>query len=279
MSTEINAWGILRKLTWQDVLMVLAALVIASSACGSSDNSPSAVAADASEPATELTVFAASSLTNAFTAIGKDFESATPGTTVSFNFGSSTDLATQIGSEGTADVFASASGTAMDTAAQDPGVVDRVNFATNSLVIITPADNPAGISSIGDLENQGVQLVLGSPSVPVGDYAREALENAGILNTALANVVSNEPDDAGLVAKITSGEADAAIVYTSDVASGTNDVTSVTIPAGVNVVATYPIAVVRGSANETQAAAFVSYVTGTTGQATLESFGFLKATG
>src|SRR6266550_3695709 len=167
----------------------------------------------------------------------------------------------------------------MDTAAQYPCVVDRVNFATNSLVIITPADNPAGISSIGDLGDQGVQLILGSPGVPVGDYAREALENAGILNTALANVVSNEPDDAGLVAKITSGEADAAIVYTSDVASGTNDVTSVTIPAGVNVVATYPIAVVRGSANETQAAAFVSYVTGTTGQATLESFGFLKATG
>src|SRR5206468_4367009 len=127
-------------------------------------------------------------------AIGNDFESANPGTTVTFNFGSSTDLATQIGSEGTADVFASASGTAMDTVAQDPGVLDRVNFATNSLVIITPADNPARISSIGDDANPGVQLVLGTPGVPVGDYAREALENAGILDAALANVVSNEPD-------------------------------------------------------------------------------------
>jgi molybdate transport system substrate-binding protein len=261
-------------------LAALAVVLIAgTTACGSFDSRSGGVAEDASEPTAQLTVFAASSLTNAFTTIGTDFEAANPGTTVTFSFGSSTDLAMQIGSEGTADVFASASGTAMDTAAADPGVIGRVNFATNSLVIITPTDNPGGIASIGDLGSPGVQLVLGASGVPVGNYAREALKNGGILNEALANVVSNEPDDASVVAKISSGEADAAIVYTSDVASGANDVTSVTIPPGDNVVATYPIAVVRGSANEAQGEAFVRYVTGSDGQATLGDYGFQEGTG
>jgi molybdate transport system substrate-binding protein len=261
----------------REVLVIGIALAVSASACSTSPTAASRASGTAGS--TELIVFAASSLTNAFTAIGRDFESANPGTTVTFNFGSSTDLATQIGSEGSADVFASASATAMDVAAQDPGVASRMNFATNSLVIITPPDDPAGISSIDDLANQGVQLVLGASGVPVGDYAREALQNAGILSTAITNVVSNEPDDASLVAKIASGEADAAIVYRSDVASEANDVTSVTIPADVNVVATYPIAVVQTSANETQASAFVTYIAGSAGQATLERFGFQRVNG
>jgi molybdate transport system substrate-binding protein len=227
-----------------------------------------------------LTVFAASSLTSAFDRIGKDFEAANPGTTVVFDYGSSTDLAAQIQSEGTADVFASANGTAMDTVAAKPGVTGRTDFATNRLVVITPTDDPASISSLQDLARPGVQVVLGAVGVPVGDYAREALQNAGISRQVLANVVSNEEDDASIVAKIAAGEADAAIVYTSDVSGPAGaGLRSVPMPDAVNVVATYPIALVVGSAHVANARDFVSYVTGAAGQATLTRFGFGPARG
>jgi molybdate transport system substrate-binding protein len=247
---------------------VLFAATVVSVGCSSSSTSTSPAAA------TPLTVFAASSLTKAFTQIGQDFHTADPGVMVTFDFGSSTDLASQIQSEGTADVFASASGTAMDTLQSAPGVTDRTNFATNRLVIITPPDDPAGITSVNDLARSGVKLVLAAEGVPVGDYARQALKNAGILAQATANVVSNEDDDASVVAKVTSGDADAAIVYTSDVASAGNAVRSVAIPSAVNVVATYPISVVGGSAHTGEAKAFLDYVVGPTGQATLATFGF-----
>jgi molybdate transport system substrate-binding protein len=258
------------------ILALGAVLALTSMACSSNDTSGD-LAGSGSGAASEITVFAASSLTGAFQTIGSDFQLANPGTTVRFNFGSSTDLATQIGSEGAADVFASASGTAMGTVAKDPGVVDRVNFVTNTLVIITPTDNPANIVSINDLANPGVQLVLAAKGVPLGDYSRASLQKAGIADAALGNVVSNEPDDASVVAKIASGEADAAIVYTSDVGSGQNDVASVPIPDEVNVVATYPIAVVKGSPNQALATAFITYVTAADAQATLGAYGFQKA--
>ena len=98
-------------------------------------------------------------------------------------------------------------------------------------MIITPPDNPAGITSVKDLTGPGVKIVLAAEGVPVGDYAREALKSAGILAQATANVVSNEDDDASVVAKVTSGDADAAIVYTSDVASAGDTVRSVAIPS------------------------------------------------
>lgn len=221
-------------------------------------------------------MFAASSLTDAFTErIGPGFEAANEGVTVAFNFAASDALAGQIGSEGSADVFASASGTWMDAVQDDPGVEDRTDFARNRLVIVTPPDNPAGIAGIDDLAGEGVQLVLAAEGVPVGDYAREALADAGIADAAEANVVSNEEDNASVIAKIAAGEADAGIVYESDVsAAAANDVTAVEIPDDANIVATYPIAVVSGAPNPDVAAAFVAYVTGPEGQAALEDYGF-----
>ena len=222
-------------------------------ACGSDDSSGDGDGSSA--PAVELTVFAASSLTDAFTQMGSDFEAANPGTTVTFNFGSSGDLAASIESEGTADVFASASGTYMDEVSDEVGVTGRADFVQNKLVIITPPDNPAGITSIEDLGTPGVQVVLAAEGVPVGDYAREALENAGVTDAVMANVVSNEEDNASVVAKITAGEADAAIVYESDVTSAVApDVAAVEIPDDINVIATYPIAVVTGTSNTEVAA-------------------------
>ena len=244
--------------------LILLTVVLA--ACSSTTTS-SGIAAS-----TDLTVFAASSLTAAFTQIGTNFEAATPGVHVTFNFGSSTDLATQIGSEGTADVFASASGIAMDTIEKNPGVQDRQDFATNDLVIITPSDDPGGVTSLADLSKPGLQLVLAAEGVPVGDYARQMLDEAGMSKDVLPNVVSNEPDDAAVVAKVESGEADAGVVYTSDISS--SDVRAVTIPDAQNVIATYPIAVVTGAPASGVAATFVAYVTGSEGEATLADSGF-----
>jgi molybdate transport system substrate-binding protein len=246
--------------------LVLGVAIFSAAACSSD-----------SDETTELTVFAASSLTDAFTdEIGPAFEDANAGTTVVFNFAASDALAAQIQSEGTADVFASASGTWMDAVADDPGVTDRRDFAQNRLVIITPPDDPAGIASIEDLADDGVQIVLAAEGVPVGDYAREALGNAGIAEEAEANVASNEEDNASVVAKIAAGEGDAGIVYESDIsAAAGNDVTAVEIPDDVNVIATYPIGVPEGAPDAELAAAFIEYVTGAEGQAALEEYGFI----
>jgi molybdate transport system substrate-binding protein len=256
------------------LLIGLFAFTLVLGACSSTDDAGSG-STGTSEPA-ELTVFAAASLTDAFGGeIGPAFEEANAGTTVVFNFAASDALAGQIQSEGTADVFASASGTWMDAVQDDPGVSDRTDFVRNRLVIITPSDDPAGIESIDDLANEGVQLVLAAEGVPIGDYSREALANAGILEDAEANIVSNEEDNAAVVAKIVAGEGDAAIVYESDIsAAAGNDVASVQIPDDLNVIATYPIGVVEGAPNPRLAAAFVEYVLGPNGQATLEGYGF-----
>jgi len=225
---------------------------------------------------TTLTVFAAASLTPAFTRIGTDFQAANPGAVIVFDFGSSADLEAQIESEGVADVFASASESIMEELSRTVGVSDRADFVRNQLVIITPPGDPASIRSLQDLAKPDVKVLLAAPGVPVGDYARRALEAAGIREAVLANVVSNEEDDASLVAKIVAGEADAAIVYTSDVSGKVAPrVRAVPLPASDNVVATYPIAVVDGTDRPELARAFVDYVTGPAGRATLATFGFL----
>jgi len=224
---------------------------------------------------TQLTIFAASSLSPAFTQIANDFQSGNPGVHVDFNFGPSDHLAAQIESEGTADVFASASSTWMDDVAKKVGVIYRADLARNKLVIITPSDNPANVQSLDDLARPDVKVVLAAQGVPVGDYARQAVDRAGISRQVLANLVSSEQDDASTVAKITAGEADAAIVYASDVTGPIgHTVRTIRIPDSENVVATYSIAIVRDSSHEALAHSFVLYATSTGGQATLARLGF-----
>ena len=251
------------------------ALVLA----GCSDDTSSTVGGSSEPAATELTVFAGSSLTKGFTALGTDFEAAHAGVTVTFNFGPSDGLAAQIESEGGADVFASASQTWMDEVEGTTGVTGRTDFVTNKLVVITPPDDPAGIENLDDLAEDGVQVILAAEGVPVGDYARESLRNARIDEAVLANVVSNAEDDAAVVATISSGEADAGIVYVSDVTSEVApDVRSVDIPDDVNVIARYPISVVQGSEHDDLAQEWVDFVTTGDGQARLVGeFGFLPA--
>jgi len=227
-------------------------------------------------PSTEILVFAAASLTESFGAIGEAFHQAYPAISVTFNFGPSDGLANQIGEGGPADVFASASPPWMDAVAKRPGVSDRATFARNQLVVLVPASNPAKIERFSDIAKPGVKLVLAAASVPAGAYAREALDNAGLLPAATRNVVSNEEDVKGVVGKITLGEADAGIAYATDLTQAIRDrVTAVEIPEEWNVVATDPIAVVASSRHAVQARAFVRYVLGP-GRLILERFGFLS---
>ena len=257
------------------ILMLWSALLLAG--CGDSGGggggSPSS-----SPEAVELTVSAASSLTAAFADIGAAFEDANPGATVTFNFGPSDGLATQINEGAPVDVFASASPTWMD-AVQDegPGVTGRTDFARNRLAIIVPSENPAGIESLDDLTEDSVQLVIAAEGVPAGDYARESFENAGIADAALANVVSNEEDVKAVITKVLSGDADAGIGYVTDVTPELADqISLITIPYDVDAIATYPIAVVAGSQEADLAQRFVDYVLGE-GQRTLADYGFLPA--
>ena len=221
-----------------------------------------------------LTVFAAASLTDAFTRIAADFEGEHPTVQVRLSFGPSDGLATQIQEGAPAEVFASASPTWMDAVAEDPGISDRAVFARNLLIVITPADDPATIGSVEDLAKPGVKLVLAAAGVPAGSYARDMLTNAGVAHEALANVVSNEDDVKGVVQKVSLGEADAGIVYRTDVTADLEGaVRTVTVPDPINVVATYPIGVVAGTGSKL-AGRFVAYVVGP-GQPVLEAAGFL----
>jgi molybdate transport system substrate-binding protein len=230
-----------------------------------------------------LNVFAAASLTQAFGEMGKAFEAANPGVTVTFNFAGSQTLVTQIQQGAPVDVFASASGTNMD-ALVTAGFVDKAapqNFLTNILVAILPPNNPANVQSLQDLAKPGLKVVLADASVPAGKYARQILDNISkdpaystdFSTKVLANVVSNETDVKQVVSKVMLGEADAGIVYVSD-AVASPSLKTIEIPANLNVVAKYPIAPLMKSANTDLAAKFITYVLSADGQATLKKWGF-----
>jgi molybdate transport system substrate-binding protein len=225
---------------------------------------------------TDLLVFAAASLTESFAKIGGAFEHANPGVHVRFNFGPSDGLATGIGEGARADVFASASKTHMDQVAVTPGVDARAIFARNRLTVIVPSSGTARVYAFADLARPGVKLVLAAPGVPAGNYARRALA-LGMLDAALHNLVSNEVDVKSVVQKVVLGEADAGIVYITDVTPAVAPgVRVVPIPDRMNVIASYPIAVVAGSRSEATARAFVAFVLGGRGQTILRAAGFLS---
>lgn len=226
---------------------------------------------------TDLVVSAASSLTEAFTAIGHAFDRANPGVTVTFNFGPSDGLAAQIDEGAPVDVFASASPTWMDAVEDDgPGVTGRADFARNRLAILVPADNPARIEDLHDLTEDRVQVVLAAEGVPAGDYARQVLENAGISDAALANVVSNEENVRGVIGKVAAGEADAGVVYATDVTDAVAGKLRVVAFAGAeDIVPTYELAALKDSKQPAHAAAFVDAVAGPPGAAALQRRGFL----
>ncbi len=220
----------------------------------------------------KVTVFAAASLTDGFTRAGDEFARDTRVRFV-FNFGSSSTLATQITNGAPADVFASADEANMqkvvdaDLANGAPTV-----FATNRLEIAVAAGNPKKILGLADLARPDVVLVLSAPTVPAGKYALDALGKAGVV----AKPASLEVDVRAVLNKVSLGEADAGIVYVTDVKSAGGRVSGVEIPDQYQVIARYPVAVVRGSKNAALANRFVEYLVSPAGQGVLGDFGFSK---
>lgn len=236
---------------------------------------------DSGTSARTLTVYAAASLTDAFTELGAAFEATHKDVTVTFNFGGSQNLRTQIEQGAPADVFASANAKEMDTLVSGNFIeagASRI-FLTNQLVVIVPKENPAGFASLEDLAKPGLKLVLAAEEVPAGRYAREILENLNssygveFKDKVLANVVSNEDNIRQAVTKVQLGEADASIVYVSD-AVAVPELQKIEIPADMNVIAEYPIAALKASVSAELANEFVAYVVSAEGQATLKKWGF-----
>ena len=242
--------------------LAVAALVLA--ACGGDDRS----SGGSSGSPSELKVFAAASLTAAFTELGKQYTSANGGTKVTFNFAGSQALATQIQQSAPADVFASADLANMDKVKDLVGTPQ--SFASNLLAIVVEKGNPKGVKGLDDLGNGDLKVVLAAEDVPAGRYAKQALDKAGVSVTP----VSQEDNVKAVVTKVSLGEADAGIVYVTDVTAGGDKVEGVDIPETQNVLATYPIATVKAGKAQDKAQAFADLVLSGEGQQVLKQFGF-----
>jgi molybdate transport system substrate-binding protein len=272
------------------IILLVAALLAAcgpastpAPAASTSQIEPSVPSTTTPQPRT-LTVFAAASLADAFSEIGRDFEAAHPGVTVTFNFAGSGSLRTQLEQGAVADIFASANQTEMDTLVADDLVVANSSrvFLNNTLLIILPASNPANIKTLQDLAHPGIKLVLGDTTVPAGKYARQILANldtdpaftSDFSARVLANLVSNETNVRQVVAKVQLGEADAGIVYVSD-AVAAPELKTIEFPTTDNVIAKYPIAALKSAPQPDLAADFIAFVLSPDGQAILKEWGFI----
>ncbi|WP_030490540.1 molybdate ABC transporter substrate-binding protein [Micromonospora chokoriensis] len=244
--------------------MVAAGLALAG--CGAGDDQ-----ATGGTEGGRVTVFAAASLTESFTRIGKDFEAANPGSSVTFNFAGSSALANQITQGAPADVFASAAPANMTTVTE-AGNADGTpsTFARNQLVIAVPRGNPKGVASLTDLTGPGVKVALCASQVPCGAAARTALDAAGVALTP----VTLEQDVKGALAKVKLGEVDAALVYRTDARAASAEVTGVEFPESARAVNDYPIVALKDAPNPTGARAFVAYVRSAPAQAVLAEAGF-----
>lgn len=270
---------------------VLLLLVGALSACGNGSTSSSSGTPTATlGPPVTLNVFAAASLTNAFNTIGKQYHQLHPNVTVTFNYGGSQALATQITQGAPADVFASANQTQMNVVVKG-GEVDASTskvFVHNLLVVIYPKSNPGNITKLQDLANPGLKIVLADKSVPAGQYALDYLSKASADSSfgssyqanVTKNVVSYETDVETVVTKVAQGEADAGIVYTTDALANKSQLGEIAIPANLQTEAAYPIAPIKGSKNAATAQQFIDYIFSSDGQAILtQQYGFIGANG
>lgn len=245
--------------------------------CGSGDSSTGAGGPAATGAATgtaalsgTVNVFAAASLKEAFTTLGKQFEAAHPGTKVVLNFGPSSGLAAQITSGAPADVFASASAKNMEQVVTAGEAASPTTFAGNVMEIAVPADNPAGIASLADLAEPGVKVALCQAEVPCGVTAAKVLANAKLT----VKPVTEEVDVKSVLSKVTLGEIDAGVVYVSDVRAAGKRVTGIEIPADVNASTSYPIATLTKAPNKATARAFTDYVLSDAGTTVFITDGF-----
>ncbi|WP_218104059.1 molybdate ABC transporter substrate-binding protein [Thermogemmatispora onikobensis] len=271
---------------WPGALMLVLALALGLAACGSSSGSTSSTGG-ASAPAVTLNVFAAASLKNAFQDIANQYHKAHSNVSFKFNFAGSQVLEQQLANGAPADVFASADLDNMNKASQAGLVSNPQVFAKNRLVIIVPSSNPAGVNSLQDLAKKGLKFDIAASTVPAGKYCRQAFDKMAQSSTygpqfekaLLSNVISQEDNVTAVLQKVELGEADAGCVYQTDAASAQGKVKIIPIPDEFNVIAQYPIAVVKTSAHASEAQGFVDYVLGPQGQATLEKYQFIPKNG
>ncbi|MCL2516426.1 MAG: molybdate ABC transporter substrate-binding protein [Microbacteriaceae bacterium] len=244
------------------------AAVLALSACTSAASSGREASAAKPE---KLTVYAAASLTQTFTQLGAAFEKAHPGVTVAFDFDGSSTLVTQLAQGAPADVFASADEKNMQNAVSQTLIAGTpVDFATNVLEIATPPGNPAHVASFADLAKPGLKVVVCADGVPCGNAVEQVEKATGVT----IKPVSQEQNVTDVLSKVESGDADAGVVYVTDVKGAGSKVTGVPFPESAQAVNTYPIAVTRGADQAQLAKQFVAFVTGSTGQETLAAAGF-----
>ena len=257
------------------VLPVAALLLAVLSGCAPggtpSGASPGSGTDAGATPGGAITVFAAASLKQAFTELARAFEAENPGTTVTLSFAGSSDLASQISQGAPADVFASADPANMKKV-QDAGLADATpkDFATNTLAIAVPPGNPAGVTALKDLARPGIKLVTCASQVPCGDATARVARAAGLT----LSPVSEENAVTDVLGKVTSGEADAGLVYGTDIKAAGTSVAGIQFQESGSAVNTYPIAGVAGGRNKATAQAFLDLVTGPEGQEVLAAAGF-----
>jgi molybdate transport system substrate-binding protein len=262
---------------FSSVLFTLIVSLSLLTACNSSNS--------ASKPSVTLNVFAAASLTDAFNAMKAPYSKEHPDVKLVFDFDGSQQLATQINNEAPADVFASANSTQMDAVIKTDHIKTSSKQALlhNRLIAIMPKDNPGHIQTLQDLTKPGIKLVLADKSVPVGQYAldffskasKDSQFSATYQADVLKNVVSYETNVLSVFTKVQLGEADAGIVYTSDVSVKGNLVSQITIPDNLNTIATYYIAPLAASKNSKEADDFITYTLSSSGQSILKQYGFI----
>jgi molybdate transport system substrate-binding protein len=250
---------------------LVAGLLAGTAACGS--KAPSSSPSQSSQSSGSIVVFAAASLKPVFTQISQQFKTDNPDNGVDFEFGGSSDLATQLTQGATADVFASADTAQMNTVAK-AGLLagNPTNFASNTLVIVTAPGNPKKIGSFADLNKPGLSVVICQQPVPCGSATQRIEDNTGVH----LNPVSEDPSVTDVLNKVTTGQADAGLVYVTDARSAGNKVTTVNFPEAPGAVNVYPIAVLKKARLPTLAQKFVALVTSATGQKILAQSGFAK---
>jgi molybdate transport system substrate-binding protein len=251
-------------------LLLVALVTLGLAGCGSNDGNGSSAGSSSPSLSGDVTVFAAASLTESFTELGKQFEAAHPGTKVAFSFAASSALAEQIKSGAPADVFASASPKNMDQVVSAGAAAAAKVFANNVMEIATPPGNPGKVMSVDDLAKSSVKTALCQPQVPCGSVALQVFTNAKIR----VKPVTLEPDVKSVLSKVQLGEVDAGVVYVTDVKAAGDKVKGVQISDDLNASTDYPIAALSKSGNAATASAFVDLVLSPAGESVLTAAGF-----
>ncbi len=257
-------------------LSLIATVLAGTSACAATPSSGSAVPEEhANTRPSTVTVLAAVSLSVAMDEVARAFEVGRPGLRVATSYAGSQALAAQLLDGAAADVFVSANAAQLARLTAAALVTATVPVASNQLVLLLPADNPAGIRSVADLAQPGVRVVLAAPEVPAGDYARQALARLGLGAAVALNVVSEEVDVTGVVGKVATGEADAGLAYRTDLTPAlASRLMALDLPPAADVRVRYEAAVLVPAPQPRLAADFLAFLTAAAGQAILARHGF-----